>query len=112
MHELSLAAALLEQACSAAEREAPGRKVTRVYLEVGELSGAVPAALRQAFRMLAAGTAMKRARLVVKKLPARFTCRDCGRSFRAGPLCPKCGSASGELVAGRELHLAAIEVED
>jgi hydrogenase nickel incorporation protein HypA/HybF len=114
MHELSLAQALIDQASAVAARQAPGRRVKRVHLEVGELSGAVPAALRQAFAMLAAGTALAGTRLVMKRRPARFACRDCGRSFRAGagPRCPKCGSARAELAAGRELRLAAIEVED
>lgn len=110
MHEFALAQALVGQVRAAAE----GRAVTAVFVEAGEFSAVVPAALRQAFRLATAGTELAGARLRIKRVRARFRCRACGRSFPPGgsACCPACRGSDLELAAGRELRLAAIEVEE
>jgi hydrogenase nickel incorporation protein HypA/HybF len=114
MHELSLAQSMVEQALAAAEENAPGRRVTQVHVEVGELSGAVPELLREVFPMAAQGTVLADARLRIRRRKARFECRSCGESFAVGEGvgCPQCGSTRVDMTAGRDIRLTSIDVED
>ena len=114
MHELSLATALVEQALRAAAEQAPGRRVSEVRAEAGELSGAVPELLVEAFAAAAEGTALAGAKLRVRRLGAEFECLSCARRFGVGEAvgCPACGSQDVELRSGREIRLVSLEVED
>jgi hydrogenase nickel incorporation protein HypA/HybF len=114
MHELSLAVAIVEQALRAAADEAAGRRVSEVHVEVGELSGAVPELLVDAFPFASEGTALSEARLRVRRTSAEFECRECARRFGLGGAvgCPGCGSQDVALTSGREIRLVALEVED
>ncbi len=111
MHELSLAASVLEIAL----RHAAGRRVIRVELEVGALRQAVPSALAFSFEMVALGTPAEGAVLDIQAIPAQGACRGCGAisELHAFPLqCPSCGTFDLEIVAGEELLVASLEVEE
>jgi hydrogenase nickel incorporation protein HypA/HybF len=111
MHELSIAAAVVESAEDAARRHGAS-SVTAVRLRVGELSGVVADALRFSFEVVTEGTALAGARLLVEHVPARARCASCGLEFAPGtPLrlwCPECGESATELVAGRELEIVDV----
>lgn len=113
MHELGLARGLL----AAVERNLTPAdiRVVRVRVLVGTASGVVPDALRFAFRVLAEGTRADGAEVTVQTMAARAVCADCRETFEFRGLignCPRCGRFGGELVAGDELTLEAIEVAD
>lgn len=111
MHELSLAASVVEIAL----RNAAGRRVIRVEVEVGALRQAVPAALTFSFDMVAQGTLAEGAVLDIQAIPARGACRRCGAvgELHAFPLqCPSCGAFDLDIVAGEELLVASLEVEE
>lgn len=111
MHELSLAAAIVE----IAERHARGRRVTRVELEVGRLRQVVPEALAFGFELVAQGTPVEGAELALEELPVRVECGSCRAetAAEAFPLaCARCGSPDVEVVGGEELHVVALELED
>ncbi|MHC4915187.1 MAG: hydrogenase maturation nickel metallochaperone HypA/HybF [Planctomycetota bacterium] len=114
MHELSIAEALVREALHAARTSAPGRRVTEVHVEIGELSGAVPELLTDCYPLAAEGTALAGSVLRVTGIAALLRCSACGEEFGAGSGvgCPKCASAEIEMVRGRELRLTSIEVED
>jgi len=99
----------LEQA-----RKAGASRLHVVRLRVGALSGVVPEALQFAFEGLAPGTLAEGGQLAIEAVPARFWCGACAREFQADDMlaeCPECHRPSGELRAGRELELAALEIE-
>lgn len=111
MHELSLAASVVEIAL----RHAAGRRVTRVQLEVGWLRQAVPSALTFSFDLVAQGTVAEGAVLEILSIPAKGACRRCGTvsELRAFPLqCASCGAFDLDIVAGEELLVASLELED
>ena len=95
---------------------AQARGASRIHelrLRVGAMSGAVPDALRFAFEAVTAGTMASGASLAIEAVPAVWWCATCVLEFGAeSPLaeCPRCGTWSGELRAGRELDIASIEV--
>ncbi len=111
MHELSIADALV----GIASRHARGRRVTAVEVKVGHLRQVVPSALEFAWELVAEGTPVEGARLVLEEVPARGRCRDCETesTMDGFPLtCRRCGSFDVEVVAGEELLVDALEVED
>ncbi|MGK5545872.1 hydrogenase maturation nickel metallochaperone HypA [Streptomyces sp. URMC 127] len=115
MHELSIATAIVERAEETARLHGGGR-VAVVRVTVGELAGVVPDALRFSFEVAREGTLLEAARLVVEEVAARARCAPCGADFAPGtpPLlwCPRCDALSRELLAGRELEVTAVELEE
>jgi hydrogenase nickel incorporation protein HypA/HybF len=111
MHELSIADAVV----AIASRHAGGRRVARVELKVGHLRQVVPDALEFAFGLVADGTPVAGAELVIEVVPAAGACRACGieSELPGFPLlCAGCGSADLEVVRGEELLVDAIELEE
>lgn len=111
MHELSLAASVVEIAL----RHAAGRRVIKVEVEVGALRQAVPSALTFSFEVVAQGTLAEGAVLEIEAIPARGACRRCGAvsELHSFPLqCPACGSFDLEIVAGEELLVTSLELEE
>ncbi|MET1059606.1 MAG: hydrogenase maturation nickel metallochaperone HypA [Nocardioides sp.] len=89
-----------------------GRRVSCVRLDVGELTGVVPEALRFCFDLATQGTGLDGARLDIRVVPGRITCRDCGATTACADrilLCG-CGSADVAVVHGEELLVASVEV--
>jgi hydrogenase nickel incorporation protein HypA/HybF len=102
------------EAVLAQAREHQATQVHRIVLRVGALSGVEPDALRLAFDSVIKGTPAAGADLDLETVPARGRCTDCDLEFDVQSdfifTCPKCGRISGELVQGRELELARIEM--
>ena len=113
MHELSLVAGLFDTLEETA-REHRARKVTRVRLKVGKLSGVVPDLLESAFDAYKKGTIAEEARLEVEEVPVRLRCGDCGggrMDVEGDFACLACGGRSVEILEGRELVVERIELE-
>jgi hydrogenase nickel incorporation protein HypA/HybF len=111
MHELSLADAIV-QICS---DHARGRRVVTVELRVGRLRQVVPHALEFAFALVAEGTPVEGAELMIEEVPVRVSCRSCATESEADvfPLaCGRCGGLDVHVVAGEEFQVQALEIED
>jgi len=110
VHELSIAQALVE----IADRHAGGQRVARVEVKVGRLRQVVPDALRFAFELVAEGTPVEGAELVLEDVPAAGICASCGSETPLPELplaCRRCGSLDVEVTEGEELRVEALEVE-
>lgn len=111
MHELSLSSAIVE----AAVRHADGRQVRTVNLRVGRLRQVVPESLEFYFGFVAEGTVCANARLEQTILLARLRCSACEHEWEPDwPLflCPSCDGVKIEVVAGNELEVESIEIEE
>lgn len=108
MHELSITQGVVR---TVAEHTG-GRRVTGVRLRIGALSGVVPEAIRFCFELATVGTPLDGARLEIEDEPGRGRCRTCGDEFAMPDLLPRCpcGSTDAEVVAGRSLTVATVEV--
>ncbi|MFM7675168.1 MAG: hydrogenase maturation nickel metallochaperone HypA [Synechococcus sp.] len=112
MHELSLLAALRELVEEQVRRQGGGR-VCAITLRIGAMAGVEPDALRFAHGVVMEGSVAEGSRLEIEDVPLEWHCTPCGRPFRRGePTCPRCGALSAVLLRGRELELAAIELEE
>jgi len=114
MHEFGIAQSLLE----IVEQEAlpyRGARVTRIKLLIGKLSGVMPDALRFAFEALRIGGITEEAFLEIEEVPLRIKCSQCGKiSILDDPflICPLCKGTDVEMIAGRELEIREMEIED
>ncbi|MGH2345706.1 MAG: hydrogenase maturation nickel metallochaperone HypA [Chloroflexota bacterium] len=111
MHELSIAGSVVEIAC----RNAQGRRISRVRLKVGHLRQIVPASLIFNFELVARGTPAEGAELVLEAVPAIGACAACGAETEqcAFPLqCQACGTWNPRIVAGDELIVESLELEE
>lgn len=111
MHELAIAEAVVDVVA----RHARGRRVYKVDLKVGHLRQVVPGALEFAFELLTDGTELEGAELAIEEVPARGRCRKCGEETTvcSFPLqCASCGELDLALLAGEELRVDALELEE
>jgi hydrogenase nickel incorporation protein HypA/HybF len=110
VHELAITRNIVAIVGDAAK----GRRVSRVLLEIGKLSGVIPGAVAFCFDIVAQGTPVAGAALDIREIEGRARCRDCGAEFAAATLFSPClcGSRNCERLAGEELNIKAIEIED
>ena len=109
MHELSIARAIVD----AAVRHADRRRVTAVTVRVGHLRQVVPDSLAFSFDLVARETPCEGARLELIVIPARLRCASCLREWDPQDALFRCVCGGpGEVVAGEELEVESIEVED
>jgi hydrogenase nickel incorporation protein HypA/HybF len=113
MHEVSLMAEAVRMA-EAAAKSAGASRVLKLRLRVGRLSGAAPEALRFAFEVVCENTLAAGAALEIEPVPASCWCPTCRAEFESADFfseCPRCHHPGGELRCGRELEIAAVELE-
>jgi len=113
MHELSIALAIVDAAVEEADRH-EGARVTQVHLKLGQLSGVVKEALLASYEMAAEGSAVAGSELVIEEVPVMVFCPTCGENRGVvSPQqmqCSSCGTVTGEIVAGREMEIVAMEI--
>lgn len=112
MHEYSVCLALLEQVERIA-RDHQARRVERIVLQMGPLSGVEAPLLERAWPLAAAGSIAVDAELVIETAPVRVRCTQCGAESDAQAnrlLCGSCGDYRTRLISGDEMLLANLEL--
>lgn len=109
MHELAITQNVLDISLSHAE----GRRVTNIYLVVGQLSSYVDDSVQFFWDFISQGTLAEKAKLHFRREPAVMRCQQCGGSTPLNDTftCPACGSDAVTIEAGEEFYIEAIEVE-
>jgi hydrogenase nickel incorporation protein HypA/HybF len=110
MHELAITRNIVAIVGEAAQ----GRRVRRVIVEIGRLSGVMPDAVSFCFDAVTPGTALDGAELDIHEIEARARCLDCATEFAVVDFVAACvcGSRRTMLTAGEELNVKAMEVDD
>jgi len=114
MHELAIAQAILERAQRASEKNGGGR-VLKVGLRIGEISGVEADALSFGIEALSKGTPLEGLVLEIDQPKRRQRCTSCAAEFEPEGFtvrCPMCQHEASECIAGSELDVTFIELED
>jgi hydrogenase nickel incorporation protein HypA/HybF len=114
MHELSIVSSVLDQ-LEELKKQHEGAQFTKVGLRVGELAGVDVDCLRFGFECVIKDTHWESLVLEIEQIPRLQRCSKCREEFRAenwATTCPKCGDADTVLIAGEELQIAYVEVEE
>jgi hydrogenase nickel incorporation protein HypA/HybF len=110
MHELSITCSIVECVTETAK----GRKVHRVTVEIGELSGVACDSISFWFPEVARGTEAAEASLEIREIAAVACCETCGAEFQTPSILTtcSCGSFRFKRLSGEELNLKSIELEE
>jgi hydrogenase nickel incorporation protein HypA/HybF len=95
-------------------KSAEAKKVTKINLVIGEMSGVVSDCVQFYFDFLKKGNAAEGATLDFKLVPVELRCRDCQTVFQPNDfawVCPNCGSTRPEVIRGQESYVESIEIE-
>jgi len=115
MHELSIALSILDVAEEEAARhgDAP---VEAIHIRMGPLSGVVKEALLSAYELATEKTPFEHSRLIIEEVPIVIYCSKCQaeRSVQSVQwfCCAECGTPASQVLRGRELELAALELAE
>jgi hydrogenase nickel incorporation protein HypA/HybF len=108
MHELAVTQSIVD----AVAEHAGAAQISCVRLRVGLLCGVIPQAVQFCFEIVAAGTTLQGAELVIVEQRGVGHCRTCDATFPLADLvllC-SCGSVDVAVTAGRDLTIESIEV--
>ncbi len=112
MHELSLAAGMLEIVGGKVQNRAALREV---HVTVGPLSGVCPEALQFGFDEMARQLGYENVSLVVARTPAVCLCTACGVRYEVEDVhevCSACGSLERTIESGDEFLMDSLEVDE
>lgn len=96
-------------------RDNGATNISSIALDIGEMTMVVPEAMEFAFEALSdEEPLLDGCELTMNFISPRSRCLDCGHEFdhdRFHLRCPDCDSGATMLLAGREMHIASIEIE-
>lgn len=111
VHELGLLSSVVEKIATVA----PGRRVVRVAMRVGDRSGVVYDSLIAAWPLASAGTLCEGADFDVELIVSTVYCPTCAAEREIDEFyaltCPVCGTPTADLRRGGECEILSIEVE-
>jgi hydrogenase nickel incorporation protein HypA/HybF len=114
MHELSITESILKIALRHAE-QAGAKRITRLNLVIGELSGVVGESVQFYWDMIAQDTIAAGSELHFEHVPASLRCLSCEHVFPMDGKshnCPQCGESRVVAAGGDDFRLESIEVEE
>jgi hydrogenase nickel incorporation protein HypA/HybF len=114
MHEFSIAINIVEIAENEA-RAANSEKILSMELSIGTMAGIEFYALDTAMEMAVKDTLLENTAIKVTKIQAVAKCTSCNNEFEMNHItdeCPNCGSLYSNVIAGKELKIKSIVVEE
>lgn len=113
MHELSVTESILDIVMRHAE-EARARRITDIYLVLGDLASIVDDSVNFYWDMLSEDTLAEGAELHFKRVQIEMECLNCKARYQPADKdisCPECQSRKVNIIAGEEFFIESIEVE-
>ena len=123
MHEFAFAYDIFKVAEATATKY-NAKRITEVYLEIGELTLIVPHLLRQSFIMATKGSIAEGAELKIEILPGKIRCRDCNKISTVTLneeaqltglqlfQCKFCQSKNTEIIDGKKANVKNIKIQE
>jgi len=113
MHELAITQSMFDLIMEQAEK-AEAKKVEKINLVIGEMTGVVGDCVQFYFDFISKGTLAEGAALSFAMIPPKAQCQSCDKLFKLKEFdwtCPYCEGNNLQIVAGKELFVESIEVE-
>jgi len=113
MHEYSIVQSLIDLAEENA-RKNNGKKVTKLEIKVGVLSGVEIPLLQTAFDTFKEDTICSDAEFIIISQPIVVKCKNCNQenTLKKNEYeCPNCQSVNLEILDGEEMYLMSLELE-
>ena len=111
MHELGLCDALVRMVRKIVAEE-DVTTVSKITLEVGDLSGVLPKYMLDCWEAVIDGTEFAETKLVIEEIPGVARCLECGAEFHSNAeilRCPVCSGNKLMPIDGRDMTLKEIE---
>jgi hydrogenase nickel incorporation protein HypA/HybF len=113
VHEYSIVQSLIDLIEENAKNN-DAKKVTKVEVKVGVLSGVEIELLETAFNTFKEGTICEDSEFIVYKQEVVVRCKECEKESSLQNeeySCPHCGSYNLEVLDGEEMYLMSLELE-
>jgi hydrogenase nickel incorporation protein HypA/HybF len=113
MHEYAMTESMFTLALEKAG-EANARRINRINMVLGELSGIDDTCVSFYFDFMRKDTIASGAELSFVKVPLKLHCRNCRKDFLPEKnvwTCPDCRKADVDIISGRECYMESIEVD-
>ena len=132
MHEWSLAEGVISTILN--NFDLSNKRVAKIVIVIGELQQIEVEPFEFALHELSKNTPLENAEFIIKREEARFRCRKCGAEWgfdeglkeldesskeaihfvpevaHAFMKCPRCGSSDFDVIKGRGMYLAEVEI--
>lgn len=115
MHEMGIAAQVVEIVEASIPTDMPNARIEGVNVDIGRLAAVVPESLRFCFHILIENTRLSGAKLHIREIPVKAYCKDCQHEWIVeAPVftCPRCDGGALQILSGRELDVRSIEIAD
>lgn len=114
MHEMSIVMRFVDIAKEFAKKN-NAKKVLRVGLQVGELTGVVPRYLEMFYPAVVEGTILEGSELAIDFVEGSVFCTGCGKTYnpaKTAMKCPACGEEKCDVIEGNHLYVTEIAIDD
>ncbi len=115
MHEMSYIARMVSLAVDVAT-ENRAKKVKSIEVSIGKTSGVMPYYMQKYYPDASKGTILEGAELICVEVPVTALCEECGKEYEptkeSNYLCPFCGGRKAHIVAGKDVVLTNVVIED
>jgi len=112
VHEFSIACGILD---TAEDAMGPGKRLLRVGLTIGPLSGIAAESLEFCFSEIAQARGLGAPALDIAKPPVQAVCASCRAQYAPAHLeegCPGCGSHARHIASGFECQIETVTFEE
>ena len=115
MHEMSYISRMVNLAIDVAN-ENKAKAVKSIEVSIGKTSGVMPYYMHKYYPDASKGTILEGAELICIEIPVTALCEECGSEYEPVKehdyICPRCGGRRGRIIAGRDVVLSNVVIED
>ncbi len=115
MHEMSYISMMVSLAAKVAT-ENHAKKVKAIVVEVGKTTGVMPYYMKKYYPEASKGTLVEGAELICEDVPVRALCDECNAEYLPSRenkyICPFCGGRKAHIIAGKDVVLKNVVIEE
>jgi len=111
MHEFTIVQSMLDMC----KKHSKGKKVDKVVVDIGKMSGIEPHFLKESFDTFKENTVCDEAVLDMNIIDITIVCDDCKAESKIENydfFCPKCHSGNTKVLTGQEMHIQYLELKE